>query len=416
MTRVLHKLTPGLIERKSKIPGSYGDGGGLYLYVTSKTGRGASWVYAYMLNGKSREMGLGSYPGISLPEARALADSQRAIKARGEDPIEVRESVRASERLSAAKAMTFRQCAEAYIGAHKEGWKNVKHRKQWSATLGTYAMPTLGELAVSAVDRQLVHKVLEPIWNEKPETARRLRGRIEAVLDYATARDYRAGENPARWKGSFEKLFPKRTKLQRVQHHAALPYRELPAFMAELRGHEGTASLALQFTILTCARTGEAISAKWSELDLDEEVWTVPSERTKTGRAHKVPLSRPTLTVLRTQHKLTSGKGHVFPGARRGKPLSNMAMLKTLERMGRQDLTVHGFRSTFRDWAEEMTNFQGSVAEAALGHIVGDKVEAAYRRGDLFEKRRKLMMAWAEYSTRSPSEPARVIPLNRRQA
>ena len=413
MARVKHKLTPAFVERKSKVPGAYGDGGGLYLYVSSKTA--ASWVYAYMLRGQSHEMGLGSYPQISLPVARELAGEQARIKARGEDPIENRESVRTAQRLLAAKSITFRTCAESYIAAHKGAWRNAKHAAQWSATLESYAGPIIGDLPVSEVDRGLVHKVLEPIWSKKPETARRLRGRIEAVLDYATALDYRAGENPARWKGSLKPLFPKGTKVHRAQHHPALPYRELPAFMPALRAEEGLGAGALQFVILTAARTGEAIGAKWGEVDLDEAIWTVPAARTKTGRDHKVPLSKPALAVLRTQHKQTNGKGFVFPGLRRNKPLSNMAMLKTLERMGREDLTVHGFRSTFRDWVEEMTNFQGSVAEAALGHVVGDKVEAAYRRGDLFEKRRKLMLGWAEFCTRPLAASAKVVPMRARR-
>jgi integrase len=413
MAHFRHKLTPEKVTRLARTAGSYGDGGGLYLYVSSKSA--ASWVYAYMLRGKSREMGLGPFPEISLHEARAKAEEQRKIKATGQDPLEARESARASERLSAARAVTFRQCAEAYIASHKAVWKNSKHAKQWSATLETYAMPVIGNLPVGAVDRTLLIKILEPIWRDKNETASRLRGRIEAVLDYATARDHRSGDNPARWKGSLEQLFPKRSKAHRVKHHSALPYLELPGFMADLKDEEGTGALALQFTILTGVRTGETIGANWKEVDLDESVWIIPTERTKTGRAHRVPLSKSAVAILRDQEKLSGGKGYIFPGHRAEKHLSNMAMLKVLERMGREDLTVHGFRSSFRDWCEETTNYQGSVAEAALGHIVGDKVEAAYRRGDLFEKRRRLMNEWDRYCLDHAATQAKVIHMKRRR-
>jgi integrase len=280
--------------------------------------------------------------------------------------------------------------------------------------LSTYAYSLIGDLPVGEVDRALVVKVLEPIWNTMPETAGRVRGRIEAVLDWAEAREYRTGANPARWKGSLEKLFPSLGKIQKVKHHPALPYAELPAFMARLDAEEGLGAMAMRFVVLTAVRTGEAIGASWPEFDLEKAVWTVPAERTKMGRVHRVPLSKAAVALLRTRHKATGGKGYIFPGMNPKKPLSNMAMLVTLRRMDREDLTVHGFRSTFRDWSEEMTNFPGSVAEAALGHIVGDKVEAAYRRGDLFDKRRLLMSAWGEFCTTLPTEGANVIPINER--
>jgi integrase len=300
------KLTPDRVKGKKK-PGLYGDGGGLYLRVSTATAR--SWVFRYAqgwktsANGKrypdGREMGLGSYPEIDLPAARDLAEHWRRVKAEGMDPIEVRASARAAERVQAAKAITFRQCAESYIAAHKEGWKNSKHAAQWGATLETYAMPTIGDVPVGAVDRALVIAILEPIWKTKTETARRLRGRIEAVLDWASAREYRGGDNPARWKGSLEKLFPAHAKVRRVKHHPALAYGDLPAFMSKLRAEEGLGSQALQLTILTATRTGEAIGGKWPEVDFDKAVWTVPPERTKTGREHRIPLSRQAVTLRR---------------------------------------------------------------------------------------------------------------------
>jgi integrase len=408
--RSIHKLTPERVRHAQKKIGLHSDGGGLYLRVKSK--KAASWVFRYMLDGKAREMGLGSYPAITLPAAREKASELRTVKAGRQDPIQVRQAQRQARRLQEARGMTFRQCAEAYIAAHQAGWKNPKHGALWTATLETYAFPTFGDLPVGAVDRALVIRVLEPIWTTKPETASRVRGRIEAVLDWAEARDYRTGDNPARWKGSLDKLFPKRSKVRSVRHHPALAYDQMPAFMATLRAQDWLAAEALQFTILTAVRTSEALCTTWDEFDLDKATWTVPAVRTKTGRDHRVPLSDQAVTLLRGRHRATNGEGYIFPGQRASRPLSNMAMLKVLERMGRDDLTVHGFRSTFRDWAEEMTNFAGSVAEAALGHVVGDKVEAAYRRGDLFEKRRKLMEAWAAFCC-SPATAGEVIPIRK---
>jgi integrase len=365
-----------------------------------------------MLAGQAHEMGLGPYPDISLAEARLAATEARKLKAQGKDPLEEREARRAQELAEAARSVTFRHCATAYIVARKIGWKNAKHVAQWSATLDAYAMPVIGDVPVQTVDVAMVHKILEPIWSKKPETASRLRGRIEAVLDWSATRGYRTGENPARWKGHLENLFPRRSKFQKVKHHAALPYGEIGAFMADLKGKDGTSALALQFTILTAARTGEAIGATWAEIDLDKEAWTVPAERMKAGREHRVPLSKPALAILRKQREATDGSGCIFPGPQRSKPLSNMAMLQTLRRMGRDSLTVHGFRATFRDWAAERTSFSREVAEAALAHVVGDKVEAAYRRGDLFEKRHKLMNAWATFCTLSATG-SKVIPIRK---
>ena len=285
------------------------------------------------------------------------------------------------------------------MATHRVAWKNDKHAAQWTSTLETYAYPLLGELSIQAVDTTLVMKVIEPIWAKKPETANRVRGRIETILDWATVRGYRQGENPARWRGHLDKLLPSRSKVRKTKHHSALPYAELPAFLTSLREQEGIAARALEFTILTAGRTGEVIGARRSEFNMREKLWAVPAIRMKAGKEHRVPLPDRALDVISTE--TLRDDDFVFPGGRSGQPLSNMAMLKLLQRMGRDDLTVHGFRSTFRDWAAERTNFPNDVVEMALAHAIESKTEAAYRRGDLFNKRRRLMEAWAEYIGRA---------------
>jgi integrase len=382
----------------------YADGGGLYLQVTEG---GASWIYRYMLNKRAREMGLGPVALFGLSEARAKALDARRLRHEGIDPIEARKAARARERLDAAKAVTFQECAEAYIKAHRMGWRNGKHTAQWEATLATYARPIMGALPVQAIDTALVLKVLEPIWAAKPETASRLRGRIESILDWAKVRGYREGENPARWRGHLDKLLPARSKVRKVEHHAALPYDELPGFLVALREHQGFVARALEFTILTAARTGETMGARWNEFDLLDKTWTVPAGRMKAGREHRVPLSARVLAILQEMHAHRSADdGFVFPGGKPGKPLSNMAFLMHLRRTGRGDgdLTTHGFRSSFRDWVAERTSFPSEVAELALAHAVGNPVEAAYRRGDLFEKRRRLMQQWGTFCTTAPAQ------------
>lgn len=404
----VEKLKALSVARLSKKPGLYNDGAGLCLRVTPPSA--CSWVLRYMLDGKAREMGLGRYPDISLAEARLIAAEARKLKATGIDPIANREAVRTKGRLEKAKSVTFRYCAEGYIAARKDSWKNAKHADQWAATLETYAMPLMADFPVQSIDVGMVHKVLEPIWSSKTETASRVRGRIESILDWATVREFRTGDNPARWKGHLENLFPARSKVQKVEHHPALPYTQMGAFMALLKAQEGNGALAMQFTILTAGRTREVTEAQWKEFDLDAGVWTIPDTRMKAGRKHRVPLPKAAVAILRVRQKLGDKSPFVFPGSKRGKPISNMAMLQTLRRMERDDLTVHGFRSTFRDWAAEQTAFAREVAEAALAHTIGDKVEAAYRRGDLFEKRRKLMDAWATYCG-SAKPDGKVIPI-----
>jgi integrase len=396
MAREMGRLTALRVEKLSKA-GMHADGGGLYLRVTDDGTK--NWVYRFMLNGRPRWMGLGPFPLYGLQKARGKALDARRLRHEGIDPIDTRRAARLRERLEAAKAMTFKQCAESYIASHRPGWRNEKHAGQWTASLATYVYPSIGSLPVQAIDTGLVCKVLEPIWTAKPETAGRVRGRIEAILDWAKARDYRAGENPARWRGHLDKLLPARSKVAKVEHYPALPYGELPGFLVALRAQEGIAARALEFAILTAARTGEATGAKWTELNLAEKVWTTPAERMKAGKEHRVPLCARAMAILKDMEGLRQDATDqfVFPGGKAGRPLSHMAFWELLRRMGRGDLTAHGFRSTFRDWASERTNFAREVAEMALAHAVGDKVEAAYRRGDLFEKRRRLMDAWGAY-------------------
>jgi integrase len=397
MARTIGQLTALKVD-KAKRPGMYADGGGLYLRVTHSGTK--NWVFRFMLNGRPRWMGVGPLHTIGLAEARNRAAGFRLQRHDGIDPIERRRAERQGARLDAAKAVTLKECAATYTASHRPGWRNPKHAAQWEATLATYAEPVMGGLSVQAIDTALVLKVLEPIWTVKPETAGRVRGRIESILDWAKARGYRAGENPARWRGHLDKLLPSRSKVQRVEHHAALPYAELPRFLVSLREQEGIAARALELAILTAARTGEVIGAQWGEMDLLGKTWTLPAVRMKAGREHRVPLSGPALAILQEmQAHRHADDAFVFPGARPGRPLSNMAFLMLLRRMGRADLTAHGFRSSFRNWAAERTNFPAEVAEMALAHTVSDKTVAAYNRSDLFERRRRLMAAWATFCT-----------------
>lgn len=402
------KLTALEVKSLAK-PGRYGDGGGLWLQVRSESAK--SWLYRYVVAGRERQLGLGPYPAITLKAARELAlDAQRLLLA-GRDPIAERRAREAEEAAKSA-AMNFRAVAALYIAAHEETWRNPKHRAQWRATLETYVFPVIGDAQVAAVDVGAVMKIVEPIWRDKPETASRVRGRIETVLDYATARGWRAGDNPARWRGHIENLLPRRDKVRAVEHHAALPWKEIGAFMAQLAGQPGAAAEALRFVILTACRTTEAIEARWQEVDLREAVWTIPASRMKAGREQRVPLADAAVTLLSGRRpENPAGDAFVFPGAKAKAPLSNMAMTALLRRMGRGDLTVHGFRSTFRDWCAEATNYPRELAEAALAHTLKDKTEAAYQRGDLLERRRRLMADWAAFCARSEPITADVLPI-----
>jgi integrase len=400
---VMGKLTALQVERLG--PGLHADGNGLYLQVT---GAARSWLYRYKLKGKERYHGLGSATAIALKRARELADDARRLRAEGIDPIEHRRAGRTAERVEAAKAVTFRQAAEQFIASHEVGWKNPKHRQQWRNTLKTYAYPVIGNLPVAEVDTTLMMKVLAPIWPIKPETASRVRGRIEVILDAAKTQGQRSGENPARWKGHLANLLPAKRKVRRVRHHPALPYRELPTFMAALRTRPSLSARALEFCILTAVRSKEA-KAHWREIDLAAAVWEIPAERMKRERRHRVPLVGRALEILKS-FRVEQRSGAVFPGigTREGQPMSEAALGKMLDLMGdwRDEngdlITVHGFRSTFRDWAAERTSFAREVAEVAIAHAVGDETYEAYQRGDLFEKRRRLMEAWAKYCNAEP--------------
>jgi len=390
------------ISIASKGPGYHADGGSLYLRVV---GNSRGWIFRYSIHGKTRDMGLGSVATISLAAARKLAAKYRALLEEGFDPIEQRRGQRAAQRIAAAKNLTFDECAREYIKEHEDGWLNSKHRAQWRSTLEQYASPVFGKLPAAAIDVGMVLRALKPIWNIKRETARRLRGRIEAILDWARVHSYRSGENPARWKGNLEEALPGNARI--IEHHPALPHAEIGAFMAALRARGELGARVLEFTILTAARTGEAVGATWDEIDLAAKIWKVPAARMKGKREHRVPLSAPALAILQQAEKIR-GQEFVFPSVTHRR-LSDMAMLKVLERMGRPDLTVHGFRSTFRDWAAERTNFPREVVEMALAHRVGSDVELAYRRSDFLERRRRLMVAWAEYCASDGA--ADVVPL-----
>jgi integrase len=355
-------------------------------------------------------MGLGALHTVSLSSARDVANECRQQVRDGIDPIERRNTLKLSEREESAKVLTFEQCAIAYIEAHKDSWKNAKHASQWQNTLMQYAYPVFGSLPVQSVDIGLVLNVIEPIWKTKTETASRVRARIENILDWATVRGYRQGENPARWRGHLDKTLPKRSKVQKVNHHPALPYEDVAVFMKVLKSRTDMSARLLEFIILTVARTNEAIGAKWSEIDIDNRTWTVPAERMKPGTVHKVPLSEAALSVL-SEIPIISGTDYVFPGRKPNRPVSNMTCLKLLARMGYGNITVHGFRSTFREWAEELSLLSDAVAEQAMSHTNKNKVEAAYQRRDLFDKRRQLMNDWADYTNSDISSQVQITSI-----
>jgi integrase len=464
MPRVLHRLSAVQVKGL-KEPGYYADGGNLYLQVTkaSQPDRGEassrartsrarsrnvvaetvhlptpvaaaadarqakapsatkSWIFRFTLAGRTRDMGLGRFPTVSLDRARELAEGYRRLVAAGRDPITVRDDERRAAEAARTKGRTFEQCATAYIEAHEPSWVNRKHRQQWTNTLKRYAYPLLGKVPVSAVDTDLVMQVLQPLWSKKPETASRLRGRIETILDWAKVSGLREGENPARWRGHLDHLLPSKRKVRAVKHHPAVPYKEIPSFMAKLRDRDGVAERALEFGILTALRSQEFRRATWAEIDTDERLWTVPGGRMgrmkrkhkDEARDHRVPLSAAALALLKDLPHLAD---YVFPGQRKGDAISDTAIRDVLRDMGyaHEDATIHGFRSSFRDWAAERTNFPNHVAEAALAHEIGNDVEAAYRRGELLAKRRQLMEAWAGYCASKPAA-GKVLPFGQRR-
>jgi integrase len=403
MAREINKLSARSVATISK-PGRHSDGGGLYLQVSPAGAK--SWLFMFRRDGKLKEMGLGGVTAVSLAEAREKAAEARKHIQAGRNPIDARRSAEAA----AAAKTTFGDFADQLVKDIEEGFRNEKHRWQWTHTLTVYAAK-LRPVPIDEVSTEQVLEVLQPLWQTKQETASRLRGRIERVLDAAKAKGLRSGENPARWRGHLDHLLSRRQKLQRG-HHSAMPFDKVPAFIAELREREAVAALMLEFTILCASRTGEVVGAQWSEVDRKTKVWTVPKDRMKAGKEHRVPLGPRALEILHSVEKLRGEGNWIFPGPRKGKPFSNMAMLALLKkRMDRADITVHGFRSSFRDWAGEATSFPREVAEAALAHIVGDEVERAYRRGDALEKRRKLMLAWEEFVTGKAADN-KVVPLH----
>jgi integrase len=377
------------------------DGDGLWLQVSRKYGTRA-WIYRYMVDGVTHKLGLGSARTVKLAEARRRAEAARSKLYDGVDPIAERKAARDQRKLEAAKTLTFKQCADRFIEANRGAWKNERHAAQWFTTFnetrrGSTVFPAateaINDLPVPAIDTGLVLKVLEPIWTKTPETAARTRGRIERVLDWARVRGYREGENPARWEGHLKETLPSRSKRTRG-HHDAVPYVELPAFMGELREKPGVSARALEFAVLTATRTNEVLGAKWTEVDLEAQLWTVPAERMKANREHRVPLTDRAVEVLSA---LPREGEFVFVGPRTGKPLSSLAMLECMRSLRGHGATVHGLRSSFRDWISEQTAYPGELAEVALAHTVSDKTEAAYRRGDMMQKRQRLMTDWASF-------------------
>lgn len=390
MARQVGKLSARSVATLTK-PGRHGDGAGLYLSI-SKDGETVRkrWVFLYTRVGRLREMGLGGSPEVPLAEARQARDRWAAVLRSGGDPIGLRRAEQAASR----GIPTFGDLADEVIAAKEAEWRNKKHGDQWKMTLREYAAP-LRNRPVNEIETEDVLATLRPLWTARPETAARLRGRIEHVLDAARAKGFRQGPNPALWRGHLDKLLPKQSKVERG-HHAAMPYAKVPTFLAKVRQRDAVAALAIEFKVLTAARSGEVLGALWTEVDLDEKVWTIPAARMKAGRLHRVPLSPAAVAILRKVKKIANGD-HVFPGRKPGRPLSNMSMEMILRRMKVTDATMHGFRSSFRDWVGNETEFQRELAEAALAHVVGDAVEQAYRRGDALEKRRNMMNAWARY-------------------
>lgn len=398
---IRNKLSPVKVKALTS-PGVFTDGGGLYLQVTPSGTQ--SWIYRFMINGRARTMGLGPVVDVSLKEARELASAARAKVRAGIDPIEEKHGARRAAQVESGSSITFRKAAEQFIAAKEAEWKNLKHKNQWANTLETYAHPVLGELPVGDITTEHVLRVIQPIWTTKNETAARVRGRIEAILDSMSARGFRDGDNPARWKGHLDKLLPKRSKVRTVEHHRALPYSQAKEFMSVLGAREGVSARCLEVTMLTAARTQEVIAAQWSEVDFGTNTWTIPAERMKAKREQRVPLSPAAVAAL-TQMKGMHAT-FVFPGDSDTGHLSDGAMAELLKEIGEFDTTVHGLRSTFRDWASEISHYPNEVCEAALAHVIKDQTEAAYRRGDLFDKRRRLMEDWAAFLEKPRSSAA----------
>ena len=408
MARTLNRLSAFKVE-KAKEPGMYGDGGGLYLRVAE--GGSKQWIYRYVTNGRPRDMGIGPVHVLTLAEAREKAREASRLRLEGIDPIAAKHAQRAAAAVAAASAMTFRQCAEGFIRDNETSWSNAKHRLEWERSLAKYAFPVLGNLPVAAIDTPLVLKVIKPLWERVPETASRVRGRIENVLGWATVHHYRGGDNPARWNGLLEHALPTVVK---GEHHAAMAYAEVPAFMAKLREQSSVPARCLELIVLTGVRLDEAREATWDEIDFDNRVWMIPAARMKkSDRDHRVPLSAAAIAVLEDMHAIRQSD-YVFPGSYHGKAIGKNMPLRLLNQITGTSATVHGFRSSFRDWAAERTSFPREVAEMALAHAIPNAVEAAYRRGDLFEKRSRLVDAWADYCAKPDSKGVTPMKKNAR--
>src|SRR5262245_26963823 len=405
MSRMLNRLTTLKVSRMKR-PGMYADGGGLYLRVAE--GGSKQWIYRYVTNGRCRDMGIGGCRFLTLAEARERARAASRLRLDNIDPIAYKRQQRSAAIVAAANAMSFRQCVEGFIKDNEAEWTHPKHRQAWETTLSQYVYPKLGELPVAVIDTPLVLDVIKPLWTRIPETASRVRGRIEAVLGWATVHHYRTGDNPARWQNHLEQVLPARTKVAKIEHHAALPYAQAAGFVAKLRHDTSVMARGLEFITLTACRLGEATGATWSEIDFGVRTWTIPADRMKAGREHKVPLSAAAIALLKDMAAIRHSD-YVFPGYKHGRPLGHNGLWTVAKRAGGADITVHGDRSTFRDWAAECTNFPNEVVEMALAHAIPNAVEAAYRRGDLFDKRRRLMDAWADYCGKS--QGAKVVAL-----
>lgn len=394
------------VSRLAKQPGRHAVGGVAGLHLLVKQNGAASWLIRSLVGGKRKDIGLGGYPDVTLAGAKEAARRARDQIVQGIDPVEQRRQARALLIADSAKAKTFADCVKLFVDSKGDEWRNAKHRQQWTNTLATYAEPIIGEVLVRDVTLAHILDILTPIWKTKTETAARVRGRVEAILDWATVRGYREGDNPARWKGHLDHLLPKPSKVAKVVHHAAMPMDGLSDFMIALRAKEGTGSRALELAILTAARSGEVRGALWPEFDLNSHLWTIPAERMKAGREHRVPLSKQAIKLLKALPRFEK-VDVVFPG-RKGQVLSDMTLTKVMRDM-EADGVPHGFRSTFRDWAAERTNFPRELAEMALAHTIESKVEAAYRRGDLLAKRFQMMQAWADFCE-TPVKKGNVVP------
>ena len=425
MTRTMGKLTAKEVEKKTA-PGLYGDGGGLTLQITKAGVK--SWLYRYMIKGKAYGMGLGPAHTITLAEARQKAAAARKLVIEGINPLEAKRQRQLDAEMVKARLMTFDQCAYAYIEAHRASWKNAKHADQWTNTITTYVSPLIGSMPVEQIDTALVVKVLaqpdykgQQFWQVKNETATRVRGRIESILGWATTSGFRSGDNPARWKGHLENLLATISRAQRIKNHPSLAWERMGAFVCDLRQRDGIAARAVEFTILTASRSGEVRGACWSEIDLAAKVWTIPASRMKAKREHEVPLSDAAIALLSGITR-SDDTDLLFPGTK-GQALSDMSLTAVIRRMNGEapkwtdkegnTITVHGFRSTFRMWAAESTNYPREVAEHALAHQLPDAVERAYQRGTQFAKRAAMMNEWAKFCGTVRGDGCEVVPINR---